>query len=220
MNTAYNLPKVASYNSANHATNNVDGSSDWDKNANDLFQLGVGNAIVSGFSSFNESYKNVLQGQMTARNYQAQADSYNYQANMAMQNMFNAYRQGAWEAMDMGIKDRQKLADIKTANASSGVKMTSGSKKELEASQRLIHAQNQKALRDNIEAQASQYRQQAVNMQAQAIVAKGNAQAQNMMASSWSPFINGFMTVGSGIAKAYYGADMYNKGLYSAKDAL
>ena len=206
MSTAYNLPKVASYNSANHATNNVDGSSDWDKNANDLFQLGVGNAIVSGFSSFNESYKNVLQGQMTARNYQAQADSYNYQANMAMQNMFNAYRQGAWEAMDMGIKDRQKLADIKTANASSGVKMTSGSKTELEASQRLIHAQNQKALRDNIEAQA--------------IVAKGNAQAQNMMASSWSPFINGFMTVGSGIAKAYYGADMYNKGLYSAKDAL
>ena len=140
MSTAYNLPKVASYNSANHATNNVDGSGDWDKNANDLFQLGVGNAIVSGFSSFNESYKNVLQGQMTARNYQAQADSYNYQANMAMQNMFNAYRQGAWEAMDMGIKDRQKLADIKTANASSGVKMTSGSKKELEASQRLIHA--------------------------------------------------------------------------------
>ncbi len=185
-----------------------------------MFQLGVGNAIVNGFSSFSESYKNVLQGRMSARNYQAQADSYNYQANMAMQNMFNAYRQGEWKAMDMGIKDRQKLADIKTTNASSGVKMTGGSKKELEESQRLIHAQNQKALRDNIEAQASQYRQQAVNMRAQAIVAKGNAQAQNMMASLWSPFINGFMTVGSGIAKAYYGADMYNKGLYSARDAL
>lgn len=214
------LPQEAVDNSKNYTGTTNTNNGGWNDNANDLFQLGVGNAIVNGFNSFSESYKNVLQGQMTAKNYQAQADSYNYQANMAMQNMFNAYRQGEWQAMDMGIKDRQKLADIKTANASSGVKMTSGSKKELEDSQRLIHAQNQKALRDNIEAQASHYRQQAVNMQAQAIVAKGNAQAQNMMASSWSPFINGFMTIGSGIAKAYYGADMYNKGLYSAKDAL
>lgn len=220
MSMDYNLPKASSYNSTNSTTNSTGSSGGWDQNANDLFQLGIGNAITNGLSTFSEAYKGVLQGQMTARNYQAQADSYNYQANIAMQNMFNAYRQGEWQAMDMGIKDRQKLADIKTTNASSGVRMTTGSKKELEDSQRLIHAQNQKALKDNIEAQASQYRQQAVNMQAQAIVAKGNAQAQNMMASSWSPFVNGFMTIGSGIAKAYYGADMYSKGLYSAKDAL
>lgn len=192
----------------------------WDQNASDIFSLGVGNAIIQGFGAFGESYKQNIQSKLNVANYEAQADNLNFQANVAMQNMYRAYRQGEWQAMDMGLKDAQKIADIKTSTASSGVKMSSASKQELVTSQKLIHAQNQKALEDNIEAQTRNYRMQAVSLRNQALMAKGNAEAQSIMSSSWSPFINGFMTVGSGIAQAYLGANMYNKGLYSAKDAI
>lgn len=104
--------------------------------------------------------------------------------------MYNTYRQGAYQAMQQGLADRAKLGQIRASQSASGVRMGSGSAKEVENSQKMMTDLNAITIQQNTTSAAMAQKVQTANFLASAEINKGNAQAARTMASSIDVFSN------------------------------
>ena len=114
--------------------------------------------------------------------------------------MYNAYKVGAYRAMQQGLVDGQNIAAIRSASAQSGVRMNTGSKAEVEKSARLIKEQNRIANQMSTTSAAMNAHIAKANAQAQGIIAEGNAQAARTMQHGYSPLLSGLSTFSTAFA--------------------
>lgn len=169
--------------------------------------LGAG---VRGLSAGVSAYTTAMQSK---RFYEAQANAYqsrvttaNANASTAYNNMYNAYQMGAYKAMVTGLANGQKIANTRAINAQSGVRMSSGSKAEVESSQRLMKEIDRITLQQNTTSAAMKQYVNAANYKAQGIIAQGNADAANIMSSGISPFLSGLSSMSATLASSLLGS--------------
>lgn len=129
-----------------------------------------------------------------ASTLEAQAGMYDINADLAGKALENAYITGNYQAMVQGLSDAQTISKTRTQAAGRGVLLNSGSTAEVEASQRINAKINQINIQRNTTAKANQARMQQANFRAQAIVARGQAQAYRELASATNPFLTGLFT--------------------------
>lgn len=146
-------------------------------------------------ASATAAQRRQLENQASMYDYQAKSASMN--ASIARQNMYNAYQVGAYRAMQQGMQDAQNIANVRSANASSGVRMNSGSKADVEKSARLIKEQNRIINQQNTTSSAMREYVNSANYKAQQIIAEGNAQAARTMQHGYSPLLSGLTTMSS-----------------------
>lgn len=108
--------------------------------------IGIGASIAGGITA--------AEGAKTTA--AAQQQTYNYQAGVAqinsaidLQNADWARNQGDAEAMQYGMKEGQTLANIKTAQAASGIDVNSGSAVDVRSSARTVGAIDTAQIRSN-----------------------------------------------------------------------
>lgn len=106
---------------------------------------------------------------------QAQQGMYNYQAGVAQinsqiaqQNADYAIQSGEQQAQQYGIQAAQQFGAIKSAQASSGIDVNSGSALQTQQSQKLVSNLDQDQIRSNAAKTAYDYNTQAVQFQNQA----------------------------------------------------
>jgi hypothetical protein len=119
----------------------------------------------------------------------------------ACNEVYNQYFNGQIQAFEQGLQDAQTTASQQAQSASSGVRMNSGSKAEVDKSNRVSAEINQKIIQRNTESNASNARQQMyaqmrqlsdldlqkANYIAQGYVAMGNYQAMKIQAKAIKP---------------------------------
>lgn len=142
--------------------------------------LGIGNATERR-ASFSASINNAT--------YRAAVAGLNERA--AKLNLESAYQSGEYEAMLQGLRDAQTIADTRASTAGRGVRLNQGSAAEIEATQRMSAELNQIAINRNTVAQANQARTQMAQAQADALIAKGDAEAASILKRSSNPLISG-----------------------------
>lgn len=149
-------------------------------------------------ASATATQRRVLENQAVAYDYQAKSSWLN--AEVAKQNMYNAYQMGQWQAMAQGLEDAQKISATRSASAGSGVRMNTGSKAEVEKSARLIKEQNRITQQQNTTSSAMRQYINEANHKASAIVAEGNAQAARTVQHGYSPLLSGLTTMAGSFA--------------------
>ena len=147
-------------------------------------------ATKAGINSYFTSTTKKLQFQAQAQSYEAQAKLNALQAKQSQNAMYNTYRQGAYQAMQQGLADRAKLGQIRASQSASGVRMGSGSAKEVENSQKMMTDLNAITIQQNTTSAAMAQKVQTANFLASAEINKGNAQAARTMANSIDVFSN------------------------------
>lgn len=155
--------------------------------------------LAQGIQSASATANTRRQLEMQAVNYDYQAKTADLNAKVATNNMYNAYTMGAWKAMQQGLQDAQNIANVRSANASSGVRMNSGSKAEVEKSARLVKEQNRIANQMSTTSSAMNAYLQSADAKAQGIIARGNAQAARTMQHGYSPLLSGLTTFSSAL---------------------
>lgn len=155
---------------------------------------GVGMALAAGLNSFFKSQKQRKKFDMDASNYYFQAQNAELNADQARHSMYSAYRSGEWQAMQRALADAQITSQIRSSNASSGVRMNEGSKREVEYSQRQSARLNQIAIQQNTTSQAMQAYRQEANLRAQATVLRGQAEASQKLAKGVNPMLDGLVS--------------------------
>lgn len=159
-----------------------------------------GLSLLHGIAGYYETAAQRRMYEMQGQNYLAQAQAANFNAYLSKRNISGAYEQGAFQAMVQGMQDAQIIAQQKAKTASSGVKVGSGSAKEIEASQRLNAAINQDTIQKNTTAQANKFRIEEGNYLAQAIMNQGNAQASQLMAKGQQPLLGALSSIAGSLA--------------------
>lgn len=155
--------------------------------------------IAKGIQAASATAAQRRQLEMQAVSYDNEARTAALNANVAKNNMYNAYTMGAWKAMQQGLYDGQVIASTRAKSAQSGVRMNTGSKAEVESSARLIKEQNRIANQMSTTSNAMNAYIQETNYRAQGIIAQGNAQAARTMQHGYSPFISGLTTFSSSL---------------------
>lgn len=122
---------------------------------------------------------------------EAQSDMYNYQASVAAvnkkiadQNADYAIRTGEVTAQREGMKGRYEFGAMKTARASSGFDVNTGSNAKLLESKEAINSYNQSLIRSNAAKQAYGYKVEAMNASAQSQIYKmaaSNSETQGII---------------------------------------
>ena len=138
--------------------------------------------------------------------YDAQAKTASLNANVARQNMYNAYQVGAFRAAQQGLADAQNISNVRAAAAQSGVRMNSGSKADVEKSARYVKEVNRITNQQNTTSAAMKEYVNAANYKAAGIIAEGNAQAARTMEHGISPLVSGLTTMSSTFASSLMAA--------------
>ncbi len=128
-------------------------------------QIGMGSTIGGG----------LLQAGGALAQGNAQAGMYNYQAGVAdinaqisLQNATYARQKGEADAQNYGLKGAQQAAQIKIAQASSGLDINSGSAKDVQTSEHTVQNLDLTQIRSNAAKTAYDYTTQATQYQNQA----------------------------------------------------
>lgn len=135
----------------------------------------------------------------------------------ACNNVYNQYFNGQIQAFEQGLQDAQVTANQQAQSASSGVRMNSGSKAEINQSNKLSAEINQKIIQRNTESNANnaryqmyaQMRQlsdldlQKANYMAQGYIALGNYQAMRIQAKSIKPLEQANYAFGESLANSF-----------------
>lgn len=166
-----------------------------------LIKAGV-DATRAGISSYFASSTKKAQFKAQAQQYEAAAQLNQLQAKQSQNAMYNTYRQGAYQAMQQGLADRAKLGQIRASQSASGVRMGSGSAKEVENSQKMMTDLNAITIQQNTTSAAMAQKVQTANFLASAEINKGNAQAANTMANSINSFSNFLSSAWMGAANS------------------
>ena len=138
--------------------------------------------------------------------YDAKAKTASLNANVARQNMYNAYQVGAFRAAQQGLVDAQRISNVRAAAAQSGVRMNSGSKADVEQSARYVKEVNRITNQQNTTSAAMKEYVNAANYKAAGIIAEGNAQAARTMEHGFSPLVSGLTTMSSTFASSLMAA--------------
>lgn len=147
--------------------------------------------ITAGFgqSSQNSSYE------LQAQQYEQQKLTSAQNEKLAKMAVANAYSSGAYQAMMQGLQDAQIISQTRASRASSGVRVGTGSAREVEASQRISAALNQAQIQKNTTAAAVNAKLQQTGYQVEQIIAQGNADAMRAMEQdSWLSGLTSFIT--------------------------
>jgi len=175
---------------------------------------------------------------MTERkSLEAQSNSYMYDFQLSMMNanlvdaqkqlaeldirsacneVYNQYYNGEIQAFEQGLQDAQATAAQQAQSASSGVRMNSGSKAEINQSNKLSSEINQYIIQRNTDSNASNARQQMytsmrqlsdldlqkANYMAQGYIAMGNYKAMQIQAKSIKPLEQANFAFGESIANS------------------
>lgn len=134
----------------------------------------------------------------------------------ATQEMYNVYRMGEHQAMLQGQADAQVIHSQRARTASSGVRMDSGSKAEIDTTNRMGEEINRKALQESIihnasamKIQATNYLVQGIleqaNYTAQAYILEGDAKASDILAKQISPLGEGLTAFANSLISSYGG---------------
>lgn len=134
----------------------------------------------------------------------------------ATQEMYNVYRMGEHQAMLQGQADAQVIHSQRARTASSGVRMDSGSKAEIDTTNRMGEEINRKALQESIIHNASAMKIQATNYEvqgileqanytAQAYILEGDAKASEILAKQISPLGEGLTAFANSLISSYGG---------------
>lgn len=184
---------------------------------------------------------------MTERkSLEAQSNSYMYDFQLSMMNanlvdaqkqlaeldirsacneVYNQYYNGEIQAFEQGLQDAQVTAAQQAQSASSGVRMNSGSKAEINQSNKLSSEINQYIIQRNTDSNASNARQQMytsmrqlsdldlqkANYMAQGYIAMGNYKAMQIQAKSIKPLEQAYFAFEESIANSamnMYGGKM------------
>lgn len=164
----------------------------------------AGNALVSGISAYTTAQQHQRYYQSVASEYQSRVATANTNVATARNNMYNAYQMGAYKAMLTGLANGQKISEVRARNAQSGVRMGTGSKAEVESSQRLMKEVDRITQQQNTTSAAMREYVNAANYKAQGIIAQGNADAANIMSGGISPFLSGLASVSGSLAKSLW----------------
>lgn len=162
-----------------------------------IWSSGIGSVLLGGLTggllsmSRASTQRAALSASITNANYRAAVAGLNERA--AKLNLESAYKTGEYEAMLQGLRDAQTIADTRAQTAGRGVRLNQGSAAEVEATQRMNADLNQMAIRRNTVAQANQARTQIAQAQADAIIAKGDADAAAILKRSSNPLISGLV---------------------------
>ena len=162
-----------------------------------IWSSGIGSVLLGGLSGGLLGFANAgtrrasFSASINNANYRAAVAGLNERA--AKLNLQNAYQSGEYEAMLQGLRDAQTIADTRAQTASRGVRLNQGSAAEVEATQRMNADLNQMAIRRNTVAQANQARTQIAQAQADALIAKGDAEAAAILKSNSNPLISGLV---------------------------
>ncbi len=185
----------------NEMNNTHDGVAD--SNTSGYGAMGA-QALVAGISAYTTALQQKRNYQAQASEYQSQVATANTNVATARNNMYNAYQMGAYKAMLTGLANGQKIANVRAQNAQSGVRMGTGSKAEVESSQRLMKEVDRITQQQNTTSAAMREYVNAANYKAQGIIAQGNADAANIMAGGISPFLSGLSSVSGSLAKSLW----------------
>ncbi len=188
------------------AINEMNKTHDGVADSNPLTNYGAmgGQALVAGISAYTTALQQERKYQAQASEYQSQVATANTNVATARNNMYNAYQMGAYKAMLTGLTNGQKIANVRAQNAQSGVRMGTGSKAEVESSQRLMKEVDRITQQQNTTSAAMREYVNAANYKAQGIIAQGNADAANIMAGGISPFLSGLSSVSGSLAKSLW----------------
>lgn len=165
--------------------------------------VSVLSAGASGMAAFSSAQQSRLYADLQSSGYSSQAATALLNARQSMNDMYNAYRIGEYQALLQGVSDSQAVSKARANAASSGVRMRSGSKAEVDQSNRMSARMNQITIQQNATSAAMRSYLSAVNYKAQATVAQGNARAAHIMAHAESPFLSGVSSFMSSIASSY-----------------
>lgn len=203
-NEVHSATNALGYHDAqDDAINELNGNSSDNStvNANTASYLSAGaRGLTAGISAYTVAMQNRRFYEAQSSAYQSRVTTANANAATAYNNMYNAYQMGAYKAMVTGLANGQKIANTRAVNAQSGVRMASGSKAEVESSQRLMKEVDRITLQQNTTSAAMRNYVNAANYKAQGIIAQGNADAASIMAGGISPFLSGFASMSSSLA--------------------
>lgn len=166
----------------------------------------IARGVVAGVQGYIAAQTQKRSYKAQAADYQSQVVTAKMNAGTAKNNMYNAYQMGAFRAMVVGLKNGQNIANTRAANAQSGVRMGTGSKAEVESSQRLMKEVDRITQQQNTTSAAMREYVNSANYQAQGIIAQGNADAANIMAGSISPFLSGLGSMSASLASSLWAA--------------
>jgi len=141
------------------------------------------------------------------------------QASSHINDMYLVFRQAEHQAMLQGVADAQAIHKQNAVNASSGVRMDGGSKKEIIQTEKLSAKINQTSIQENAIVTASNMKLQAINAEttgilesanymAQAYIAEGDAKASEIMANSISPVTSGLVGFISSFGSSFMASKM------------
>lgn len=166
---------------------------------------GTALAVGQGVSAFYNSQAQQKKFEMEASNYEYQATTAGLNADAARRQMYNARYMGEWQAMQRGLADAQATANIRAQNASSGVRMNEGSKREVEYSQRQAAELNQIAIQQSTTNQAMEAYRREANLRAQQTALQGQAEAARILSNSSNPFLAGLTSFASSATQLMIG---------------
>lgn len=159
---------------------------------NPAYMIGAASAL-SGITSMLEQRSKNQQYSMQANQYLAQKNTAALNERMAKMAAANAYTSGAYQAMMQGLRDAQEISQTRASRASSGVRLGTGSAREIEASQRINAAINQAQIQKQTIEAATNHMLDASNYQVQQVIAQGNANAANALKqNSWISGLTSF----------------------------
>lgn len=193
----------------------------------------IAKSAIKATAEFYDSMTTRRNQEQLATNYQYQAMSYSMQAENALlgvdsikqdirgatNDVYNVYRMGEYQALEQGLNDAQIIHNERAHTAGSGVRMNSESKQEVYKSNQYGAQQNQWAIQENTESSAysarmnvqklmnslSDQQMQVANLQAQEIIAQGNAKASNIQAKANKPLKNAVYTFIASMAQSMGG---------------
>lgn len=149
-------------------------------------------AALAAFSIGSSLIGGIVQGKAAEQGYQAQSQMYNYQSQVAKinsdidkQNADYAIIRGEQSAMIRGAQGAQTLAQIKVAQAASGIDVNSGSAADVQASEKKVTAIDMNQIRANAAKTAYDYNVQSVqdlNQSGLYTMASNNASAAGSLA--------------------------------------
>lgn len=209
-----------SVQSQNTSTGNMRQVADMIPDVN--YYTAIAKAGIKATAEFYDSMSKRRNQEHLATNYQYQAMSYAMQAESAMlgvdsikqdirgatNDVYSVYRMGEYQALEQGLNDAQIIHNERARTAGSGVRMNSESKQEVYKTNQYSAQQNQWAIQENTESSAysarmnvqklmnslSDQQMQIANLQAQEILAQGNAKASKIEAKAIKPFMNAIYT--------------------------
>lgn len=174
---------------------------------------GTALAIGQGISAFYNSKAQRKKFEMDASNYESQAITMGLNADSARRQMYNARYMGEWQAMQRGLADAQATSNIRVQNASSGVRMNEGSKREVEYSQRQSAQLNQIAIQQSTTNKAMEAYRQEANLRAQQTVLRGQAESARILSKGNNPLIAGLTSFASSASQLMMGYYTQNQAL-------